>query len=287
MNILERRIRTNRGFRQLVEPVYYWLNAFGINPRRLITSAGSFHRVVLDYIALRRQNRELPIPYRLRFCSPSLHEKRTSSGSASGHYFHQDLLVARKVFERSPERHVDIASRVDGFVAHVASFRPIEVFDIRPLKNKIPNIIFHQCDLMVPQEEQWEYCDSLSCLHALEHFGLGRYGDPINIEGHRDGFRNLARILRRNGMLYLSVPIGPERIDFNGHRVLNVRTILDLARDEFELIGFSYVDDQGDLQTNIELTNELIKNNCECYYGCGIFEFKKTGSTLTRSETAN
>lgn len=287
MNPLESLIRANRGLRKLVEPVYYWLNAFGINPRRLITSVGNFPGVVRDYLALRRQNRELGSPYRLRFSSPSLHEKHASSGTASGHYFHQDLLIARKVFERSPERHVDIASRVDGFVAHVASFRTIEVFDIRPLENNIPNIIFQQCDLMAPQEKQQEYCDSLSCLHALEHFGLGRYGDPINIQGHREGFRNLARILNRDGMLYLSVPIGPERIDFNGHRVLSIQTILDLAHDEFELAGFSYVDDQGNLHSEFELTEEQIDGNCGCYYGCGIFELRKTGTTQAGHKTTD
>jgi len=44
--------------------------------------------------------------------------------TASGHYFHQDLLVAGKIFKNNPIKHVDIGSRMDGFIAHVASFRP-------------------------------------------------------------------------------------------------------------------------------------------------------------------
>ena len=60
-----------------------------------------------------------------------LNEKFADSGIASGHYFHQDLLVARKIFQHNPQKHVDIGSRTDGFVAHVATFREIEVFDIR------------------------------------------------------------------------------------------------------------------------------------------------------------
>ena len=37
------------------------------------------------------------------------------------------------IYAARPEKHVDVGSRVDGFVAHVASFREIEVFDVRPI----------------------------------------------------------------------------------------------------------------------------------------------------------
>jgi hypothetical protein len=61
---------------------------------------------------------------------------------------------------------------VDGFVAHVSIYREIEVFDIRPLDNKVDGIIFRQADLMKLDEKYIDYCDSISCLHAIEHFGL-------------------------------------------------------------------------------------------------------------------
>src|ERR1700712_792104 len=80
-------------------------------------------------------NAETKLPFGLIY--PCLGQKSEESGTASGHYFHQDLLVARRIFERRPERHVDVGSRIDGFVAHVASFRSIEVFDIRPLNKPI------------------------------------------------------------------------------------------------------------------------------------------------------
>lgn len=79
---------------------------------------------------------------------PCLNERLQESGVASGHYFHQDLLVANKIFKNNPLKHLDIGFRVDGLVAHVASFREIEVFDIRKLKSAIKNILFTQLDLM-------------------------------------------------------------------------------------------------------------------------------------------
>ena len=75
-----------------------------------------------------------------------------NAGDQTGHYFHQDLLVAKFINDNKPKRHVDVASRIDGFVAHVASFREIEVLDIRPLpKSQHKNIKFKQTDLMNPQ----------------------------------------------------------------------------------------------------------------------------------------
>ena len=37
------------------------------------------------------------------------------------------------------------------------------------------------------RHELIECCDSLSCLHTVEHIGLGRYGDPVNCDGHLVG----------------------------------------------------------------------------------------------------
>ena len=43
----------------------------------------------------------------------------------------------------------------------------------------MPGVVFRQADLMnpvsLPITAGEGYCDSLSCLHAIEHFGLGRY----------------------------------------------------------------------------------------------------------------
>jgi hypothetical protein len=208
---------------------------------------------------------------------PILNDRFSGSGSASGHYFHQDLLVARRIFLNNPVAHVDIGSRIDGFVAHVASFRPIEVLDIRPpVSNTIPNIIFRQADLMAPIDEKLEnYCDSLSCLHALEHFGLGRYGDPVKYDGYLLGLNNMTKLLKRGGTLYLSVPIGPQRIEFNAHRVFSVRYLLECFSGNYHVEQFSFVDDQGNLHENAPITDTEAKNNYNCMSGCGIFEMTR------------
>jgi len=191
------------------------------------------------------------------------------------YYFWQDLWVARRVFKNAPQRHVDVGSRIDGFVAHVATFREVEVLDLRRLPDAIPNVTFTQADLQQPLPEALrDYTDSLSCLHALEHFGLGRYGDELDAEGHLKGWRNLVHLLQPNGKLYFSVPIGPQRIEFNAHRVFSVEFLLDLFGPNFRVTAFAYVDDGGRFNET-DLTPRLISTNLHCRFGCGIFELKK------------
>ncbi|MEI7815199.1 MAG: DUF268 domain-containing protein, partial [Coriobacteriia bacterium] len=194
----------------------------------------------------------------------------------SGHYFLQDLLVARRIQLSEPTLHVDVGSRIDGFVAHVASFRDIEVFDIRPMSAEIPGVRFTQVDLMAPLPDEFVgYCDSLSCLHALEHFGLGRYGDDVCYDGHLHGLENLHRILKTGGTLYLSVPIGPQRIEFNAHRVFSVDYLLSHLTECYRVSRFSYIDDKATLHENAPLAAPEVANNFGCNYGCGIFELTK------------
>ena len=101
-----------------------------------------------DYREIKNQARQGKGEFPLAKLYPCLEEAKDESGVASGHYFHQDLLVAGLIFKNSPIKHVDIGSRIDGFVAHVASFREIEVLDIRQLSNTIPNISFRRFNLI-------------------------------------------------------------------------------------------------------------------------------------------
>jgi hypothetical protein len=207
---------------------------------------------------------------------PIYSDYNKQAGTAKGHYFHQDLLVASMIHDAAPARHLDVGSSVEGFVAHVASFRNIEIFDIRPLTIEgHPRIRFVQGDLM-RLDPQWLECtDSLSCLHALEHFGLGRYGDPIDPQGHLKGFANMCKMLKPGGTFYLGFPIGKPTVHFNAHRVFHPMDAPGWAKDaSLELVRYDYVDDQGDLHTqqNPAQTPPLD-------FGCGIYTFRKLNSS--------
>lgn len=231
---------------------------------------------VRDYLAFKKQKGS-----NTDFCFanpiPMLLDKHSEAGVMSGQYFQQDLFVAQKIFKNNPERHVDIGSRIDGFVAHVASFREIEIFDIRQQKNKSNNILFKQLDLMQPAPSYKDYCDSISSLHAIEHFGLGRYGDPIDYSGHIKALENIHSILKPGGIFYFSTPIGEKQsIQFNAHRIFHVSYLLDLLKNKYQIQSLSYIDDNDNLITNADHTNQsLVEKNFGCRHGCVIFELIK------------
>lgn len=198
-----------------------------------------------------------------------------SAGTASGHYFHQDLLVASLIKKHNPKRHIDIGSRIDGFVAHVASFREIDVIDIRSLDKSVhDNINFIQKDMMNKNLLEENITDSISCLHAIEHFGLGRYGDEIDVNGHIEGFNNIIKMLSLSGKLYISFPIGKtNEIHFNSQRVFHPLDIFSWNKSSSNIIlkRFDFVDDKGNLHKNKDISKDC--NNIN--YGCGIYTFQK------------
>lgn len=246
-----------------------------INDIPLFVLAREMPKFLKEYIVLKRQAKQDPRTFPFGPFYPCLMDRHEESGTALGHYFHQDLLIAQRIFQNNPVNHVDIGSRIDGFVSHIASFRKIEVFDIRPMGTSVRNIDFKRVDFLKTPYHLENYCDSISCLHALEHFGLGRYGDAINFLGHLAGLDNIRHMLQAKGKCYISVPIGKQRIEFNAHRVFSVSYLLDLFKDSFYIDRFSYVNDQGQLIENAELTEGSISTNFGCHYGCGIFELTK------------
>lgn len=205
---------------------------------------------------------------------PITSEYNHQAGFASGHYFHQDLLVANFIATNNPKRHIDVGSRISGFVAHVASYRKIELIDIRKLDpGPHQNITFVQLDLSSNSLDS-EITDSISCLHAIEHFGLGRYGDPIDPLGYQKGFSNLIKMLKPKGKLYISFPIANKNsIEFNAHRIFHPNDIFTWpnAADNLSLDRFDYVNDQGNLVCNAN-TNDT---PADLKYGCGIYSFTK------------
>lgn len=242
---------------------------FGIDPRRFFKGVVGIPRYISGLLRFRRSYKgKLEL-------FPCLHDWYEEGGSTKEEYFWQDLHVARAIYLASPVRHVDIGSRIDGFVAHVASFREIEVFDIRPITTVIPGVVFRQADLMNPSETGVEYCDSLSCLHALEHFGLGRYGDPIDPFGYAVGIKNIAGILRSGGVFYLSVPIGSERVEFNAHRVFDPQQIVGLAKvNGLNLKEFAWVVPGQTLTQSVNPENDMRMLGSQ-RYALGIFTFCK------------
>lgn len=207
---------------------------------------------------------------------PIFGEQNDQGGQASGQYFHQDLYVAQLIFERAPRRHIDVGSSVYGFVSHVASFREIEVIDIRPVESDASGIMFHCLDLMDLPVQWHGQADSVSCLHVLEHIGLGRYGDDIAADGWLRGLRSLHALLEENGTLYLAVPTGEiQRIEFNAHRVFSLPYLRGHLVEYFEIKNLAFVDDQGKLIRDVHPFGYAADASMNATHGLSIWTLRK------------
>jgi len=248
------------------------LRLVGLDPSQLGKLAGGLPRFLRDARAYSSAHRAGdPFPLDPSSVYPIIAEDSENAGLASGHYFHQDLWAARKIHSRRPSRHVDIGSRIDGFIGHLLVFMPVEVVDIRPLQSNLAGLTFKQGDATDLSSFPSGSIESLSSLHAVEHFGLGRYGDPIDPEGWRKAMHSLARVLAPAGRLYFSVPIGKERLVFNAHRIFSPKTVMDtFSAAGLSLESFSAVDDAGDLVPDTDPASFEGSR-----HGCGLFELSR------------
>ena len=251
----------------VIRKIGFVAQRFGLDPRQFGAAASSVIPFVRGYALARKFNtQEWPIEL-----FPALGDRAETAGSVKGHYFHMDLWAARHVFAGKFRKVVDVGSRIDGYVAHVLSFRDIEVFDVRPLKSEVAGMTFTRADMMDPPSLSADYTDCVSCLHALEHFGLGRYGDPVDLDGWKKGLAGLARMLVSGGTLLLAVPVGRQRIEFDAHRVFHPETIVAQAKElGLNMVGFSVVDDEG----NFVPTPNMVDVR-QMAYGCGCFVMEK------------
>jgi hypothetical protein len=253
--------------RRLLRPFFNAAATAGFDIHRAVTlrQLPRFMRHVVQY----RRRADGRFPLTLGNLEPVLTDFGAEAGIARGHYFHQDLWAARRIFAERPRHHVDVGSRIDGFVAHVLTFMPVTVVDIRALESAVEGLTFIRGDMCHLDSFESGSIESLSSLHAIEHVGLGRYGDPVDPRGWQLALRELARILAPRGRLYLGTPIGRERLCFNSQRVFSPATIIGAVPD-LTLVAFSAVDDGDRFVANAAPAEFADARNA-----CGLFEFTK------------
>ena len=204
--------------------------------------------------------------------------------SLNDDYLLQDLWAARKIYKQKPKHHYDIGSSIAGFITKLLSFDTnVTLIDIRPLETYgMKNLSFICADATNLTEIEDESIDSLSALCSIEHFGLGRYGDPIDPDAHIKAFKSIQRVMKPGGNVYISVPIAKEpRLVFNAHRIYSPDLICNYL-DQMELVEFSYTSPTGlvedvsiaDFHNNADEI-EVYKHNGTDLYVTGLFHFVK------------
>ena len=265
---LVRRVR-----RKLRDP-YLLFARFLFDPLGIARSVVDNVRGVPYFVKnLRRYSKQRPDPsLRFRFGSAwyRSYDRFAPAAGLTFHYFFQDLWAATLLHRRGTRRHVDVGSRVDGFIAHLLPFCAVEYVDIRPLDLDWPNFSFRQGAITEMPHADGSV-ESLSSLHVIEHIGLGRYGDDVDAQGHKRAANELMRVLAPGGTLLIGTPVGKEKVAFDAHRIFDPQTVRDLF-GPLELVSFALIDDRG------QMFNDATFDQARtCDYGCGLFEFRKAG----------
>ncbi len=218
--------------------------------------------------------------YKKEYEFPMIYDYKDQAGNVDPHYFYQDIKAARLVKEMNVNCVYDIGSRVDGFISHllVLGIR-VTMIDVRPLDCIIDGVDFVQGNAMQLSNIEDGTISVLSCLHALEHFGLGRYGDPIQYNGWRIALKKMIEKIKMGGVLLLSVPVSNnQRCCYNAHRVFDPFTIYNEISERAKLVSLfilsagkwrEYKNENNNVETwirKVELGN----------YDLGLFVFEKT-----------
>ena len=262
--------------KEIFKKIHVIFSTFLFDPLRLIANWRAFPNYIVNFRKYNRLNKKSGTPFKanLKGFYFTTNDKYLPAGSINNHYFFQDMWAAKKLFNDGVKKHVDVGSRIDGFVAHILPFCNVDYVDIRELEKVDEKLNFIQGSILdLPYDSN--SIISLSCLHVIEHIGLGRYGDPIDPEGYITAAKELSRVLSVDGTLYFSTPTGQENLYFDAHRVFNPNTISAIFHD-LDLLSFDFIDDKSKgINYNASFNDVL-----DLKYGCGLYKFTKRKATV-------
>ncbi len=222
-----------------------------------------------DYLTFRLRSNSDRFVLRWKDRHPCLADK-TPKTAFDRHYVYHTAWAARILASQNVVEHVDISSYIY-FATLVSAFIPVRFYDYRPPAIQLDNLVIGHVDLTaLPFADN--SISSLSCMHVIEHIGLGRYGDIIAPDADLAAMSELARVLSPDGNLLFVVPVGQPRIAFNAHRIYSYQQIIRQF-DNLELLEFSLIPDDPTEGLIVNASSELADRQA---YGCGCFWFRKS-----------
>ena len=243
----------------------FWVRSFYF----LLVWLYKYPAYVRDMIRFKKMSGPNP---RFKYSSlfPCLFDNTKKTGF-DPHYTYHPAWAARVVAEVKPSKHIDISSILH-FSTLVSAFVPVEFYDYRPAEVRLDNLDCKEGDLTnLPFADN--SVESLSCMHTIEHVGLGRYGDPIDPDGDKKAAKELARVVKQGGtFIYVAPLTGNPRIEFNAHRIYSYDQVLALF-PTLKLKEFSLVPD--DFKKHGLIKNADKKTADLQTWGCGCFWFVK------------
>lgn len=194
----------------------------------------------------------------------------TSDTPFEPHYLYHPAWAARVLQQIRPKKHVDISSTLT-FCSIVSAFIPVDFYDYRPANLKLSGLSSKHADLMALPFRS-NSIESISCMHTIEHIGLGRYGDPLDPIGDQKAIAELIRVTKKGGSILFVTPVGRRQLRFNAHRVYAYADILK-SFTNCTLKDFSLVPDNVFEVGLLHSPSKQLINRQE--WGCGCFWFVK------------
>lgn len=250
--------------------IFTFLKIKVLNTWSIFSKSRKFKSDFIKFKLLSEKYSRFPTNWNDRY--PCLNDNIQTTGF-DRHYLYHPAWAARILAEIKPIKHIDISSTLN-FSTVISAFIPIEFYDFRPADIRLTNLESKAADLLsLPFANST--IESLSCMHVVEHIGLGRYGDTIDPQGDVKAINELKRVLAFNGDLLFVVPVGKPQVRFNAHRVYSYEQIINFFAD-LTLIQFALISERtedGGLIINAS-SHEVQKQS----YGCGCFWFRKVGA---------
>lgn len=201
---------------------------------------------------------------------PCLNEN-VSETSFDRHYIYHTAWAARVLSRNIPEFHVDISSSLY-FSTMVSAFIPVHFYDFRPAHIMLSDLTSSKANLLSLTFAEGSI-QSLSCMHVVEHVGLGRYGDQLDPDGDLKAIAEIKRVLAPGGLLLFVVPVGgSSKIMFNAHRIYRYDQVLEYFND-LDLYEFALIPDNSEYGEIVKSPPKELVDAQD--YGCGCFCFRK------------
>jgi len=245
----------------LLSIYYFYISSKDFFSISLIRFTKSLFWYFSDYINYVQKSKTMNDQTKIFCMYPRLNDK-TRYTPIEPTYFYQDTWAAKKIFELKPKHHYDVGSSAKT-IGIISQFVPTTMVDIRPLEIKLEDLFFKEGSVLsLPFEDH--SLESISSLCVVEHIGLGRYGDEIDVLGSEKAISELIRVSASNGIILFSVPIDNEnKVFFNAHRAFTREYIMNQFRF-CELVEEKYI-----------YGNNIYDNYCPAKgFGTGLFLFK-------------
>jgi SAM-dependent methyltransferase len=227
-----------------------------------------FRRQYLQFRAIPASSSRFSLRWEDRY--PCMGEMSREAHSFDRHYVYHTSWAARVLARSKPNEHVDFSSSLY-FSGIVSAFVPIRFYDLRPPDLRLEGLNVGEADLLSLPFPTGSI-PSLSCMHVVEHIGLGRYGDLLDPEGDLKAIDELIRVTAPGGSLLFVVPVGRPRLMFNAHRIYAYYDIVRYFKG-MELVEFVLIPENEREGGLLPQPEPAVVDRQS--YGCGCFWFKK------------